>query len=176
MMQNYGLGGIALLAEKIEGHDDFKQAVDLGYAYFQGYFFCKPQIVQGRDIPASKANYLLFLKELNQQTLDFGKLESIIKREMSLSVRLLRYLNSASIGMRHRVSSIHHALTLMGEGPLRKWASIVAMIAIADNKPQELMTTCLVRGRFCEQVGNLLGLEEQHLDLFLIGCFPGLML
>ena len=173
VMRQYGLGSVALLAEKVETHADFQQAVQLDYAYYQGFFFCKPQVVQGRDLPANKTNYLLFLQELNHTPLNYDKLEAIIKREMSLSVRLLRYLNSASMGLRHRIVSIHHALTLMGEAPLRKWASIVAMLAIADHKPLELMTMCLVRGRFCEQLGLTLGMVEQQLDLFLLGLFSG---
>ncbi len=173
VMLQYGLGNIAMLAEKVETHTDFKEAVDLGYAYFQGYFFCKPQIIKGSDLPAYKTNYLLFLQELNRSPVDYDQLEAIIKREMSLSVRLLKYLNSAAIGIRHRIQSIRHGLTLMGESPLRKWASIVAMIAIADNKPMELMTTCLVRAHFCEQMAELVDMADQQLDLFMLGLFSG---
>ncbi len=68
-------------------------------------------------------------------------------------MRLLRYLRSAGFGWKHEVSTIEYALRLLGELQSRKWASLVAVSMIADDKPAELMTTTLLRAQFCEELG-----------------------
>ena len=160
---------VELLAEKVETHEDFTEAMELGYKYFQGYFFCKPEIVRRREIPGFKLNYLRFIQEVNRLDMDFDRLEVIIKQELSLSVKLLRYLNSAWFGWRHEVDSIRHAVRLLGERQIKKWASLVAMTGMGEDKPAELVVTSLVRARFCESLGGLVGLKHRELELFLMG-------
>jgi c-di-GMP-related signal transduction protein len=160
---------VELLAEKIETHDDFTEALDLGYRYFQGYFFCRPEIVTGREIPGFKLNYLRFLQEVNRPEIDFDRLEGIIKQELSLSVKLLRYLNSASFGWRHEVTSIRQAIRIFGERQIKKWASLVAMMHMGEDKPSELVLTSLARARLCELLGAISGFRERELELFLMG-------
>ncbi len=163
-----------MLAEKVETHEDFQEALDLGYSYFQGYFFAKPEVVSGKQIPPHKLHYLQFLKEINRPDFDFRKLEAIVKQEVSLSVRLLRYLNSAAIGVRQRISSIRQALVLLGEKPLRRWAYVVTMAGLGEQKPDELLITCLIRGGFCEMLGKEARISGEKMDLFLVGMLSGI--
>ncbi len=174
IVEQFGGGNMLLLAEKIEKHEDFDEALDLGYSYFQGYFFCKPQIISQSDIPAVKRNYLRFLQVVNAPNLNFDSLEDVVKHDISLSTKLLRYLNSSSMGMSHNITSIKQALTLLGEKPLRRWASLIALAALGEDKPTELVVTALVRARFCELLAQALGLNMRELDLFLLGLFSAL--
>ena len=167
--KSFAPNGTKLLAEKVETHEEFKEAMDLGYAYFQGFFFCKPQMVQGKDVPTSKLGYLRFLQKVNEPHVDFDQLEAIIKSEVSLSFKLLKYLNSAGFGLRVKVTSLKQALMLLGVRPLRKWASLMALSSLRGDKPMELLITCLVRARFCELAGLQSGLADRELDLFLTG-------
>jgi c-di-GMP-related signal transduction protein len=169
--KRYAGKSMQLLAEKVESYEDFQEALDLGYSYFQGYFFCKPEIVTRRDIPTLKANCLHFVQEVNKPVLNFDILEEVVKRDMSLSAKLLKYLNSSAMGLPHRITSIKQALTLLGEKPLRKWSTLVALAAMGQDKPPELLTTALVRARFCELLGPVIGLAGRELDLFLMGLF-----
>jgi EAL and modified HD-GYP domain-containing signal transduction protein len=162
-------GKTLLLAEKVESHEVFQEAVKLGYTYFQGYFFCKPEIVSRRDIPAFKQSCLRFIQEVNTPSISFERLEEVVKRDPSLSTKLLRYLNSAAFGMSNRVSSIRQALALLGEKPLRKWASLIAMSELGRDKPTELLTTALIRARFCELLAPHAGLRGRELDCFIMG-------
>ena len=114
VIQKSGSGRIAYLAEKIENRDEFKIAVDMGYSYFQGFFFCKPVILSGRDVPSYKLNLLQVLKELNQPYMDVKKIENIIIRDVSLTYKLLRFINSAAFGMLREIRSVRHALNLLG--------------------------------------------------------------
>ena len=160
---------INLIAEKVESRDDFEEGLRLGYSYFQGYFFCKPEIMSGREIPSYKQNYVRFLQQINRPKLNFEELEAIVKQEVSLSVKLLRYLNSAKMGMRAKIDSIKQAMTLLGEEPLKRWGSLIALTSLGDDKPAELITICLIRARFCELLAPLAGLGGRELDMFLLG-------
>ncbi len=160
---------VKLLAEKVETPEQFADAVKEGYSYFQGYFFARPEIVSRKDMPASKLVHLQFLRELQRPQLDFEKLEQVIKLDIALSVKLLRYLNSAAFGWRSRVTSLKQAIVMLGERPFRQWASLVAIVAIAADRPTELVGLCLTRARFCELMAPDVGLGGRQLDLFLAG-------
>lgn len=161
--------GMKLLAEKLETRDDFLTALKLGYHYFQGYFFCKPEIVTRKDIPGYKLNYLRILQEMSKPELDFDDLATIIKQDVSLSVKLLRFLNSATFGLRNEVTSIKQALVLLGERAVRKWVWVLALAGVSDDRPSELVVTTLVRARFGEQIAADAGFAGREYDLFLLG-------
>lgn len=160
-----------LLAEKVETEAEVKEASELGYTHFQGYFFCKPEMVRRQDVPVSKLVYLQFLSELNRPSLDFARMERVIKQDVALSLKLLRYLKSAAFGWRSDITSIKHALGLLGERPFRRWASVLAMAVLASDRPVELLALSLARARFCELLAPEIGLSARALDMFLLGLF-----
>ena len=162
---------IKLLAEKVETRSAFEQARELGYSYFQGYFFSKPVIISSRDVPAYKINYLRIIQEVNRPDFDFGRLESIFRRDVSLSYKLLHYINSAAFGFRNKINSIKHALVMLGITEIKKWISLVALRGIAADKPDEIISSSLIRARFGELIAPLTGLKEKSSDLFLMGMF-----
>jgi EAL and modified HD-GYP domain-containing signal transduction protein len=159
----------ALLAEKVESAAVFREARDQGYAYFQGYFFQRPEMVSRNEIPGFKLNHLEFLRELQSSDLNFDRLEKVIRRDVSLSVKLLRFLNSAAFYWRSKVTSLKSALVLLGERPFRKWASLIAIVGIVGDGPAELVTTCLARAHFCETLCRKTGRSSLELDGFLVG-------
>jgi EAL and modified HD-GYP domain-containing signal transduction protein len=134
--------GVRLLAEKIETREQFDFAMRLGYHYFQGYFFFKPQSLTMQDIPCAKLSYLHVLSIANREFYEVGELERAILREPSLCYRLLRYLNSAAFGL-FPIRSIRHALSLLGQREIQKWVSIVVAISSA-----------LTRARACEALAT----------------------
>jgi c-di-GMP-related signal transduction protein len=160
---------IRMLAEKVETQEEFAAATQMGYSLFQGYFFCRPEMMQHHDLPASKLAYLELLHAATALEFDIQKLALKIKHEPSLTFRLLRYLNSAAFGLRAEVHSVAHALSLLGERELRKWIAVVSVGVLADGKPDELMVVPLVRGRFCELLAPLAGMAGHASDLFLLG-------
>jgi len=141
----------------------------MGYSLFQGYFFCRPEMMHHGDLPASKLAYLELLRAATASEFDIQELALKIKHEPSLTFRLLRYLNSAFFGLRSDIQSVPHALSLLGERELRKWIAVVSVGVLADGKPDELMTVPLVRGRFCELMAPLAGVAAHANDLFLLG-------
>jgi c-di-GMP-related signal transduction protein len=162
---------IAFLAEKVETMEDFQQAKDIGYTYFQGYFFSKPLIMYTRDIPSTKANLLKLLNRIHQPEADFREIESIIKKDVSLAYKLIRFVNSAAFGLSVEVHSIKHVLNLLGLYELRRWISLVVMAQLSEDEPEELMVSSLVRARFCELAAEEIGMKEQSGEFFLMGLF-----
>jgi c-di-GMP-related signal transduction protein len=160
---------LRMLAEKVETQEEYRAAMKMGYSLFQGYFFCRPEMMRHGELPASKLAYLELLRAATAQEFDIEELALKIKHEASLTFRLLRYLNSAAFGLRAEVHSVTHALSLLGERELRKWIAVISVGVLADGKPDELMTVPLVRGRFCELMAPLAGLAGQASDLFLMG-------
>ncbi len=169
IVSRYAEKNIRMLAEKVETQEEFAAAMEMGYSLFQGYFFCRPEMMQHRTLPSFKLAYLELLQAATAPEFDIRKLASSIKHEASLTFRLLRYLNSAAFGLRSEIHSVAHALSLLGERELRKWIAVVSVGVLADGKPDELMTVPLVRGRFCELLAPLAGMPAHANDLFLMG-------
>jgi c-di-GMP-related signal transduction protein len=167
MVKQYAPKHCRLLAEKVETQEEFLIAKKAGFSYFQGYFFRRPELMQAREIPASRVNYLRLLQVISQPELEPRELEDAIKGEASLCYRLLRYLNSAAFGFRTEIKSIRHALAILGEREVRRWLRLVATLSAGQNKPSDLVLSALVRARFCE----LLAPKVKHgeSDLFLVG-------
>jgi c-di-GMP-related signal transduction protein len=140
----------------------------MGGNYFQGYFFCKPSMVEGRSIPSNKLNYVRLLATVNDQDFSFEKFEEILKQEPSLVYKLLRYLNSPLLGLRSEVRGIRHALSLIGAKEFRRWVSVVAIVSMAGDKSPELIRTALTRAYFCEEISAPIGMSLQKSDLFLM--------
>jgi len=163
--------GVKLLAEKVETSDQFEKAASWGYHYFQGFFFCQPQIISAREIPAFKAAYLQLLHAVHRPELNFGEIERILRRELSLSYRLLRYLNSPLFGLRGEVRSLRHALSLLGEQHVKRWAALLSTMLLASDKPPELLITSLMRACFCELLAGPLAGKTERADFFLLGLF-----
>jgi EAL and modified HD-GYP domain-containing signal transduction protein len=162
---------IRTLAEKIETRAEFDEALRLGYDFLQGYFFSRPMIVSGRDIPGFRLRYLEILREVSQAQFDLRRVEEIVKHEPSLAYKLMTYINAVAFGFRNRIRSIRQALVLLGEDAVRKWAAVVALAGLAEDQPGELIVTSLVRARFCELLAADTGLDDRAQELFFMGLF-----
>jgi c-di-GMP-related signal transduction protein len=169
IVSRYAGKNIRMLAEKVETQEEYAAGMQMGYSLFQGYFFCRPEIMQHRTLPSFKLAYLELLHAATAPEFDIQELASKIKHEASLTFRLLRYLNSAAFGLRSEIHSVPHALSLLGERELRKWIVVVSVGVLADGKPDELMIVPLVRGRFCELLAPLAGMAGHANDLFMMG-------
>lgn len=156
-VREYAPRGIQLLAEKVETREDFRHGEGLGYKYFQGDFFCRPEVIASKRIPASKLNYLRVLNLISRPEIDLVALEEVISSEVSLCYKLLHYMNSSLFGFWSEIRSVRHALALLGQNEVRKLVAVAAAISIADDRPPELVATALLRAKFCEQVA-------QHMD------------
>jgi c-di-GMP-related signal transduction protein len=166
MMRRFGSTKCKMLAEKLETPHEFYQARNMGFVYFQGYFFCRPELVIGREVPASRLHYVRLLEMVSRQEIDMPGLEKMLKQEASISYRLLRHLNSPVFGFALEIKSIRHAMAVLGEREMRRWIRLVVTVGAAEQKCSELVLMGLARARFCELLSERL---QSKTDLFLMG-------
>ncbi|MGH2910070.1 MAG: EAL and HDOD domain-containing protein [Solirubrobacteraceae bacterium] len=162
-------GSCQILANGIVTHDDRDFCVDAGCDLLQGDFFCRPAVAGTRGVSANRLALLQVVAALQRPDVELSEVQELILRDVALSFRMLRYVNSAAVGLRGEVRSIGQALTLLGMDNARRWATL-SVLASVDDKPSELTLTALTRARFCELAGaenEIAGPSE----LFTLGLF-----
>jgi EAL and modified HD-GYP domain-containing signal transduction protein len=143
---------VLLLAEKVESYEVFHFCQTLGFDLFQGYFFCRPELVTGHVLNANRKSLFDLLLQLYQPDHDIEGISKIIKRDTVLSYKLLKLVNSSFYRRAATVESIDHAVMLLGLVRIRSWATLVCLGELND-KPQELQTESFMRATMCESIG-----------------------
>lgn len=160
---------IKLLAEKVENYDEFNQAVELGFVYFQGYFFSRPEVIQSRNLTPSHTAIANLMAELSAPDPDLEKSVQVFESDVNLSFKLLRYAQSPLFKRRSEISTIKQAVVMLGHDELKRFASLMFSAQFSNDKPAELTVMSLLRARFCESVANLPGQSEDKSSAFLVG-------
>ncbi len=163
--------GKKLLAKKVETVSDFETAMECGFDYCQGYFFCEPVVIKGRELSTTKMQNLRLMQEVYKPEMDMDQMEKIVSQDPSLSYKLLRFINSPAFAMRFPISSIRQAVALLGQKELVKWVSLVALRNVGYDKPDELIVAAVFRARFCETMAQHSRLKDRSAELFLTGLF-----
>jgi EAL and modified HD-GYP domain-containing signal transduction protein len=165
---------IKLLAEKVETHEEFMQAKELGFEYFQGYFFYKPEILIGVEIESSHPFLMSIYHEVMKNGYSYRKLEGYFEHDMDLTYKLLRFVNSVFFGHTHEIKSIKQAIAYLGEVQLRKFICLIVMVELNPQKPTVLIQNTILRARLCEQFAKIMGLKQLTKYAFLTGLFSTL--
>jgi len=167
---------VKLLAEEVETYEDYQQCKDLGFDYFEGYFFCKPRSSDSLRLPHNRLSTLHLLSKLQNPDISLDELERAVGQDVALSYRILRYLNSPMNALPRQVDSIRHAIVLVGTGLIRQWASVIWLESIED-KPRELMIMSMVRAQMCQQLGACLGARnvDQYFTVGLLSLLDALL-
>jgi len=160
---------VKLLAEKVEDMSMYNFCSNLGFDYFQGCYFHKPELVSHKNIPANKLVVLNLLKQLSRVDFDFSEMEKSLSQDAVLTYKLIRYVNSAAFSGRKEISSIKDALSLVGVKIIRKWVTLIIMMQLAEGKPQELLISALVRARMCELLSEKMDVNSDI--MFTVGLF-----
>jgi len=160
---------IQALAEKVETRADHENAVALGYDYFQGFFFGRPTVVQGRTMSETKLVLIQLLREVSADEVDFDRIEPLMQRNVSLVYKLLRFVNSPLFGWQSKVKSVRHAMALLGEEELRKWLCLLLVAGLGADAIPQLLVDSLVRARFAELLSDKSGLKRKKSSAFLLG-------
>lgn len=162
---------IKLLAEKVETLAEFDQARGMGFHYFQGYFFCKPEKIKFTELSSTSFTLLRLLSEVVKKDNDIEKIREIIETDVAISYKLLRFMNSSYFYRLQEVKSIDHAIAYLGERELRRFVMLVIISELSIQKPQELVRLALVRAKFCELLGVGVYSRSGCAELFMMGLF-----
>lgn len=173
LMEPFQGQGIRFLAKRVEDYHAFALAKDCDFDLFQGFFFQKPENLTNRVITATQAGRLGIVRLIEQVDPDFQKLAEAIQRDVSISYRLLSFLNSPFFGFGQQVSSIKQAMVLAGWKQLKTWLRLIILTDIAPkDKPSELCFLSAQRARFLELTAQAHPQTGQSGDrLFLTGLF-----
>jgi EAL and modified HD-GYP domain-containing signal transduction protein len=145
---------IKMLAEKVETYEEYDQMLNLGFDYFQGYFFAKPEMVKTKSLSPSQMAMAELLYETSKTDLDLNSITSVFERDVSLSYKLLRYANSAIFKRRSEISTIKQALFILGTGEIKRFMGLMFAVTANPDKPSELINLAMTRAKFCELVAQ----------------------
>lgn len=170
LVEALGRPGLTFLAEKVETDQEYQAAVADGYQLLQGYFFSKPETIAGKTLTLAEQTAWLLLEELAEDEIDYARLEKLIRRDVALSYKILRFINSPYFGFQMEITSIRQALTMVGQKELYKWACLLVLGKLGAGKSPELMVLALQRARFAELLAEKLPGHRTY-EFFLGGMF-----
>jgi len=160
-----------LLAEKVESYSEFEKAAKLGFSYFQGFFFSKPEKILIKELTVIKITLYNLLAEVTQKTTTIERLYDIISKDVAISYKLLRFINSAYFYRLQEVKTVKHAMAYLGGEELRRFIILMIVSELATEKPDELVKLSLARAKFCELLALQSQFKNSSSELFLLGLF-----
>ncbi len=171
VLRHIDLAKVRLLAEKVENQEQLQRALSFGFSLFQGYYFSRPVTIGKPVMNPSKLNYIQMMALVFEPVVDFFAVSRVVRRDLALSFRILRLVNSPYFGVCSKISDIHQAVTFLGERELKKWVSLVALSGLGGDKPDELVTMSIVRASVFEGLAMHLGKRVERETYFLMGLF-----
>ena len=163
---------IKVLAEKVETNEEFLEAKEMGFDFFQGFFFAKPEMIIETSIPPSQTVLMELYRECVKEEIDFDKVKKYVEIDVSISYKLLRYVNNSGL-FKHKkeITSIKEAVVYIGQDLMRRFVFLIVTAELSVKKPFELMKKALERAHFCEALAKNSALCQYADRAFLIGLF-----
>ncbi|WP_114326951.1 EAL and HDOD domain-containing protein [Candidatus Colwellia aromaticivorans] len=161
---------LKVLAEKIETKEEFLLAKKLGFHFFQGYYFCRPEISERKEIDSNPPILLSLMQECLKTQLNISSITSYFERDVALSFKLFKFINSGILPITQEITSIKKALIYLGETQTKKLILLLTAGILAENKPKELTRLAIVRARFCELIAEKATPELKEAG-FMVGLF-----
>lgn len=163
---------IDMLAEKVETSEELNEAKELGYIYFQGYYYSKPSIFLGKDIAVKNTSIFMLLVELIKENYYIDKVEYIIKTDVALTYKFLKFINSSYFNFLQEIKSIRQAIILIGREELRKWLSILTVVEMSSIN-SGYANSIIIRAKFCEEISNIIS-SNYAPQAFMVGLFSNM--
>ena len=159
-----------LIAERVESITTFNECRDMGFHYFQGYYFAHPEHLVARVMNPAHVIVLQLLDKVRNEA-DIKEIEDLFKQDVALTFKLLRYINSAGFGLSCEVQSIRHAVSILGMKPLYRWLTLLLATAGTGAVSPAQARTAITRGRLCELLGKHFMTKTDQDNLFITGVF-----
>lgn len=164
---------VKFLANNILNEEKYEEAVNLGFSYFSGKYFSMPTVIKDKEICIRNENRYNIIIELLNDDFDIERVESIIKSDLSISYKLIRFLNSPVFGFVQDINSIRQAIMLLGKEELRKWLTLIIVSNMESGNNEEKVRNTIIRGRFCELVAEK-SFPMKKSKSFIVGLFSEL--
>ncbi|MDN3696656.1 MULTISPECIES: EAL and HDOD domain-containing protein [Vibrio] len=159
------------LAERVETEAEFEKAKNSGFKFFQGYFFSKPEVMKTQYVGPEQAIAMELFQEVCKPGVDFKQVENIVAKDVALSYKLLRFVNTMSPRLEVTISSFRQALVYLGQDKLKIFVSLAVASYVSDKKPKELYNMSLHRAQFCQLMSRYRPFQDHQEQAFMIGLF-----
>ena len=165
---------IRFLAERLETREEYNMALQMGYDYFQGFFFSKPVIYKQNDIGVLNTSILNIIHQLRTLDPDYNRIAQAVELDVGLSYKVIRLSNTISFGARYSIRSVRQALVRIGILELRRWFNVLLLKDLQQVENHELIKQSLVRAHLMENLAQYCEAKEQSLDYLLTGMFSSI--
>jgi EAL and modified HD-GYP domain-containing signal transduction protein len=165
------IDSICLVIADIPDKESFKKLSGIKNALLSGEFYIQP-ITKGKaNISPLKINALNLLRQVNDDDLDLIAVALTIERDPSLSISLLRFINSMNPNRSRKIESIRQAVAILGQREVKKWAVVAISIGMGEDRPSEVTKLSLIRAKFAENLAPSFNLAMKSGILFMTGLF-----
>ncbi|MCJ8274463.1 MAG: HDOD domain-containing protein, partial [Psychrosphaera sp.] len=162
---------IRMLADNVSSYAEFNQAKQLGFSFFKGDFLFTPEIVEANEIETNQMFLLSIYAEVMKEAFDYKVLEGYFEKDMGLTYKLLRFVNSSLFDIKREITSLKQAMIFLGETQLRKFICLIVTSQLNPNKPKALVQETVIRARLSELMATEMGLGSEADSAFLTGLF-----
>ncbi len=160
---------IKLVAEKVETNLQLLSLVEVGFNYYQGYFYHEPEIIEGQTLAPMKTQMLRLMNETFKSPLDFNAIAEVISHDVQLSVGLLKMVNNVATGTRVEITSLKQAAAYLGEEKLRQFVSILALSKLTSDKTEEAAKQALITAKLMDSIATKGSFREVQEFAFITG-------
>ena len=161
-----------VLADHVESYEQYEQCREWGADYIQGYFLNRPRIISGESLAANQMTVMNLLAVLHNPETDVDEIDDVITKDVSLSYKILKLINSAFFSRATDIESIRHAIVMLGRKQLCTWASMMALSSM-DDKPREQVRIAMIRAKSCELLAHKASKDGAD-SFFTVGMFSAL--
>ncbi len=160
---------VTFLAEKVETRQEFKEAAEIGYGLFQGYFFCRPILMKSKEISSLNIHLIEILKELQKAEPNLFRIAETIEKDLGLTYKLLKRANAIYYGAKCEITSLQQAVVRLGIQEMKRWISILLIKDFENDENSELIKVCLLRGKLLALMAHDLKRAGQETEFFFTG-------
>ncbi|MDR7942188.1 EAL and HDOD domain-containing protein [Enterobacter soli] len=168
-------GHIKYLAEKVETKEEFEKYREAGFTLFQGYFFCRPEIIKYKRLSQNQLAIFRLQVEVGRNKPDFRIIESLIKTDLTLSYKIMRYMKHTAFKYAGACNfsklTLSEVLMYLGENQLRRFVAVVVLASAGNDTVNELYPLSMMRGKFCELVAEKMDEPLLAENAFICGLF-----
>ena len=143
---------VKLAAEKVETKYQLQSLAEVGFNYFQGFFYHKPEIIEGQTLAPIKTQMLHLMNEANKATLNYEAIADIISQDVNLTIGLLKMVNNVATGVRVEITSLKQAATYLGEEKLKQFVSILVLSKLSAEHPDEISKHALITAKLMDAI------------------------
>ena len=145
---------VKMVAERVETRFQYLSLVEVGFDYYQGFFYHEPEIIEGKALTPIKAQMLELISETFNSPLVYERIADIVSHDVNLSISLLKMVNNVATGTRVEITSLKQATAYLGEDKLKQFVSILALSKLTTEQTDEVSKQALITAKLMASIAE----------------------